>query len=197
VSTWASTSAASAPASPSASHLPRSADEGQGVKVKAPDGPQGAWRFPLLSQPAKEKPDTSRPLFSGARSRLVQPGDLLVQQLLLFALGLVAGAPLQPRPPRRPRPGQPLQGRQPERLPGVRLDALLAPGLRLGQPLLVELLVEPPHQVIARLDRLQQPQQVAAAAAKAGLSAGLQEITPGIARPGPGGGAEASGRGAG
>src|SRR5262245_33841398 len=194
VSTWASTSAASAPASPSASHLPSSADEGQGVKVKAPDRPQGARRFPLISQPAREKPDTSRPLFSGARSRLVQPGDLLVQHLLHLALGLVDRGHLQAQPRRRLRPGQPVQGRQPERLPGVRLDALLDPGLRLGQHLLVELLVEPPHQVIARLDRLQQPQHIAAADAGPGLSAGLQEVTPGVAGQGPDVGAEAPGR---
>src|SRR5262249_48660640 len=74
VSTWASTAAASAPASPSASHLPRSADEGQRVKVKAPDRPQGARHSPRISQPAKEKPDTPRPicfrraLMAGARS---------------------------------------------------------------------------------------------------------------------------------
>src|SRR5262249_27352232 len=55
---------------------------------------------------------------------------------------------LQTQPPRRLRPGQPLQGRQPERLPGVRFDAPSNPGLRLGQDVLIEFVAKPPHQVV-------------------------------------------------
>ena len=93
-------------------------------------------------------------------------------------------------------PGQPVHDRQPERLPGVSLDAPAHLGLGLGQQFPVELVAQPLLQVVAGLDRVQQPQHVGAAPGP-GLLARLQEVTPGVAGQGPEVGAKAPGRVAG
>ena len=92
---------------------------------------------------------------SGGLTGRLQPADLVLDHLLHPALGHEHLADLHAELRGRLRPGQALQRRQPERLPGVRLDPQPRPAATACvQQLAVELLLQPRRQVVAGLDRL-------------------------------------------
>ena len=111
---------------------------------------------------------------------------------LLLALKTVAT--LMPQPVGHGRAGHPLDGRETKRLPGMRLDPQPDPDDGLVEQLVIELLVEQLHQVVAGLHGLEpvRPLRLTAAAHEHEPAAG-HEVAPGMVgqRPQPASEAEA------